>query len=145
MIRITKKYFNFLMGFGIVAVMTCGVSADSPGPYPYVATGPELERHWDEKVILVGIYREMLLPKGKRPGSPLVLSRRIIIVLPGISLALETHEAGYRSLEEKKKYMNKRVKVAGTIRRMVQLWGTPEEQAIVMPAIKEIESIELIR
>jgi hypothetical protein len=106
-------------------------------------TEQDLEDHWGERVTLAGYYQTMLLPTGKRPGSPLIESGRIQIAVGSRLLALEVQKAGYRSESEKVQFLNRRVKITGTIREWVQLWGTPEEQAIVMPAIMEIQSIEI--
>lgn len=93
-------------------------------------------------VTIQGIYNEMLLPKSKRPDSPLIKTGRIVITLEDGAVALETHAAGLRSEEEKANYLGKVVKVSGTFFRMRQLFGQPHEQAIVHPAIVDIKTIE---
>lgn len=97
------------------------------------------------KVTIVGRYEVFMMPKSKRPGSPLFESRRVTIVLSdSFSVALETHEAGIRTDEERKRLQHKTVKVTGKPYAWAQLWGAPYEQAIVTPAIKDIERIEEI-
>lgn len=94
------------------------------------------------KVTIIGRYEVLMMPKSKRPGSPLFESQRVTIVLSdSFSVALETHEAGIRTDEERKRLQRKTVRVTGKPYAWAQLWGEPYEQAIVTPAIKDIECI----
>ncbi len=98
-----------------------------------------------QSVIVIGKYRTMMLPKSARPGSPLFASDRIVIVLAdGHQVAVETHEKGIRIAEEKEKYLDKKVKIRGTFRRFAQLWGSPEESAIVIDSLVDIKEIEIV-
>lgn len=110
---------------------------------PVVKTEKEFMENTDKKVILVGTYTGMMLPKSKRPGSPMIKTDRVSIGLGDFEVALETGDTGYRSKEEREKYAGKKVKVTGTIYKTLTLWGNGEEQSIVMPAIKDIKLIEL--
>lgn len=106
----------------------------------------ELEANWGKKCLVYGTYKIMMLPKSAKPGSQLIPSSRIVIVLSdSTNIALETHDLGIRDPKEKEKYMDCQVLVSGTLLHYAQLWGTPDEAAIVMNAIVDIEKIELVK
>lgn len=102
----------------------------------------ELQLNWGATVVVFGIYETMLLPKSKRPDSPLIDSGRIQIRIGNTRLALEVQSAGFRTLEEQDLYLNQKVKVTGTLVNWAQLWGYPDEQSIIMPALLNIQQIE---
>jgi hypothetical protein len=60
----------------------------------------------------------------------------------GHHVALETHGAGIRPLEEKDRFHGKQVKATGLFVRWAQLWGSPEESSIIMDALTNIEGLE---
>ncbi len=106
----------------------------------------ELDANWNKKCLVYGTYKIMMLPKSARPGSQLIPTNRIVIVLSdSTNLALEIQDLGLRAPEEKEKYLNCQVLVSGTLKHFAQLWGTPNETAIVMNAIVDIDKIELIK
>jgi hypothetical protein len=114
----------------------CAVNA------PRVSTEAECRERYGERVVAVGVYRPMELPTSARPGSPLVPTDRAYVELDdGHALAIETHDLAFRPPEERARLSGRLVAVTARLERMAQLWGTPEEAAIIMDALKEIESI----
>lgn len=109
---------------------------------PVVGTREDCEKYWEQKVILVGTYQDLMLPESKRPESEIKKSGRISIDLNGYEIALDHGPAGFRENEEKTLYLGKKVKVTGVIYKNMPLWGDGREQAIVMPVITEIKSVE---
>jgi hypothetical protein len=111
---------------------------------PVIRNESDFKRYLNyNKVRLVGTYQIFMMPRSKRPNSPVFESCRVKIVLSdNFSIAIETHDSGIRTEEERIKFRNKTVKVTGKPYAWAQLWGEVYEQAIVSPAVKEIESIE---
>lgn len=109
---------------------------------PVVGTREDCEKYWEQKVILVGMYEDLMLPESKHPESKIKKSGRICIDLDGYKIALDHGSAGFRNNEEKTLYLGKKVKVTGVIYKNMELWGDGKEQAIVMPVITEIKSVE---
>lgn len=111
---------------------------------PLVTTADQCREHNGRRVTVKGRYLVMRLPRSARPGSPLFPSDRIVIELAdGHHLALETHDAGIRPADEKKRCLDRTVLVTGRMTRFAQLWGRPHESAIVMDAVTSIESLSL--
>jgi len=125
------------------AVLSGIFSASFMSNPPTVTTKEEFEKHYDQKVILVGTYTPLMLPESKRPNSKKINSGRVSIRLGDFDVALDRDKKGLRSKQEVKKFSGKKVKVKGTIQKMVTLWGDGTQQSIIMPAILEIESIEI--
>jgi len=112
---------------------------------PSVFSAADIEENWGKNCLIYGKYTTLMLPKNARPGSPKIPSGRIVIMLSDTSaLALETHDAGFRSDAEIKKFIDCKVVVEGTLQKYMQLWGKPGETAIVMSAITNIKNIEII-
>ena len=123
----------------LFTAMTMGIN---PGELTEVKTKAEAEKNWDKKVVLVGTYETMMLPKSARPNSELISSPRIIIKIDGDEIALDRGEKGIRGDEEKKKFLGKKVKVTGTLRKFATLWGDGTESSIIMNCITDIKSVE---
>ncbi len=127
----------------IFMVMTEKINGQKPSS---VFNAGDLEKNWGKNCLIYGEYKTMFLPKSTRPGSPLMPSDRIVIMLSDSTLlALETHNLGIRSAIEKTNYLNSEVVVEGILYKHLQLWGTPMEAAIVMNAITNIKNIEIIK
>lgn len=129
------KLFAYLL-------LSCTISASVMSQIPTVTTKQEFENNHEKKVVLVGTYTPLMLPQSKRPNSKKINSGRVSIQLDDFDVALDRDKKGIRSKEEVKKYSGKKVKVTGTIYKNMTLWGTGQEQSIVMPVILDIEKIE---
>jgi hypothetical protein len=127
----------------IFMVMIENINGQKPS---FVYNAADLEKNWGKNCLIYGEYKTMFLPNSARPDSPLMPSDRIVIMLSDSTLlALETHNLGIRSEIEKTSYLNAEVVVEGIIYQHMQLWGTPMETAILMNAITNIKSIEIIK
>lgn len=117
------------------------LSSRPSGGVRTVESDADLEQAWGQPVTIVGTYRVMMLPTSARPGSASVPSQRVAIHVGSRVLALEVQDRGLRPADEKRRFLDRRVAVTGTVHQRVQLWGAPDEAAIVMPAIVQITSI----
>jgi hypothetical protein len=108
-----------------------------------VRSDEDLVHAWGRRVRVIGRYERMMLPTSARPGAPSEPSGRVEVVVGRRSLALDTHARGIRSEEEVQRFVGRRVVVVGTAREHAQLWGRPDEAAIVSAALVDVERIEL--
>lgn len=130
---------NFIVTI-LIAIVGLSMMQDK---LPQVKTKAQADLNWEKKVELIGEYKVMMLPMSKRPGSKLMRSSRAEIKLGKFAIALERDKAGIRDSAEVKKFEGKKVKVVGTLYKMVNLWGDGTEQSIISPAIMEVEKIQL--
>lgn len=127
----------------LILSATIGATTMHNSKLPEVTTAETFKKNDGKKIILIGTYTPMMLPKSKRPGSPMIPSGRVSINLDRYEIALDRDKKGYRDSTEVKKFSGKKVKVTGTASKMTTLWGSGQEQSIVMPAILEVKNIEL--
>ncbi|MBU0487766.1 MAG: hypothetical protein KKA07_01235 [Bacteroidetes bacterium] len=138
-----KKTSIILPVILVLLFAATNVSAQKPAS---IYCKKDMEDNRQKECLVYGTYKTMMLPTSAHPGSPVVESSRIVIVLSdSTELALEVQDLGYRDEAEKEKFLGCQVLVSGTLSRWTQLWGTPEESAIIMDAIVDIQSIELIK
>ena len=137
--EIKNIFISVSILFFIITVNAFGQKPES------IFSKNDMEKNWGKNCLIYGTYKTMMLPKSQNPESPLLPSNRIVIILSdSTELALETHDKGLRDITEKEKFIDRQVVVSGTLRHWAQLWGSSEEASIIIDAIIDIETIELI-